>query len=129
VIGALDMAFPRLNNLSFWLFLAGAALLTCSLFVGNRAGTRWTVYPLLSSIGHPDAAVDMAILAIRCVAHRRLHQYDQHHRQHARSGNDAAPDAAVRLVYHTFTTLPRIEAPSIAPAEQRGGAGAGQRSH
>jgi cytochrome c oxidase subunit I len=64
MIGAPDMAFPRLNNLSFWLFLAGAALLTCSLFVGNRPGTGWTLYPPLSSIGHPDAAVDMAILAI-----------------------------------------------------------------
>jgi cytochrome c oxidase subunit 1 len=64
MIGAPDMAFPRLNNLSFWLFLAGAALLTSSLFVGNRPGTGWTLYPPLSSIGHPDAAVDMAILAI-----------------------------------------------------------------
>src|SRR5258707_9429307 len=64
MIGAPDMAFPRLNNLSFWLFLAGGTLLTCALFVGNRPGTGWTLYPPLSSIGHPDAAVDMVILAI-----------------------------------------------------------------
>ncbi len=34
-IGAPDMAIPRLNNLSFWLFFAGAALLACALFVGT----------------------------------------------------------------------------------------------
>jgi cytochrome c oxidase subunit I len=64
MIGAPDMAFPRLNNLSFWLFLAGGTLLTGALFVGNRPGTGWTLYPPLSSIGHPDAAVDMVILSI-----------------------------------------------------------------
>jgi cytochrome c oxidase subunit 1 len=64
MIGAPDMAFPRLNNLSYWLFLAGATLLTCSLFVGIGPGTGWTLYPPLSSIGHPDAAVDLVILAI-----------------------------------------------------------------
>jgi cytochrome c oxidase subunit 1 len=64
MIGAPDMAFPRLNNLSFWLFTAGATLLTCALFVGAGPGTGWTLYPPLSSIGHPDASVDMVILAI-----------------------------------------------------------------
>jgi cytochrome c oxidase subunit I len=64
MIGAPDMAFPRLNNLSFWLFAAGATLLTCALFVGAGPGTGWTLYPPLSSIGHPDASVDMVILAI-----------------------------------------------------------------
>jgi cytochrome c oxidase subunit 1 len=64
MIGAPDMAFPRLNNLSFWLFLAGAILLTSSLFVGGRPGTGWTLYPPLSSSGHPDASVDMVIFAL-----------------------------------------------------------------
>jgi len=65
LIGAPDMAFPRLNNLSFWLFVAGAALLIGSIFVGEGAGTGWTLYPPLSAaIGHPGAAVDMAIFAI-----------------------------------------------------------------
>src|SRR5258708_18826963 len=64
MVGGSDRGFPRVKNLSFWLFLAGGTLLTCALFVGNRPGTGWTLYPPLSSIGHPDAAVDMVILAI-----------------------------------------------------------------
>lgn len=43
MIGAPDMAFPRLNNLSFWLLPSSLTLLTLSLFVGNGAGVGWTV--------------------------------------------------------------------------------------
>ena len=64
MIGAPDVAFPRVNNLSFWLFLTGFVLLILSLFVGAGAGTGWTLYPPLASIGQPDAAVDFAIFAI-----------------------------------------------------------------
>ncbi|CAO4136968.1 cytochrome c oxidase subunit I [Methylorubrum extorquens] len=69
MIGAPDMAFPRLNNISFWLTVAGFASLLCSLFVegapgGNGAGTGWTMYPPLSAMGHPGAAVDFAIFAL-----------------------------------------------------------------
>jgi heme/copper-type cytochrome/quinol oxidase subunit 1 len=74
MIGAPDMAFPRLNNLSFWLFLAGAALLTCSLLVGNRPGTGWTLYPPLSTIGHPDDCCSPLLggSTAGSLSHRRL---------------------------------------------------------
>ncbi|MBI5165093.1 MAG: cbb3-type cytochrome c oxidase subunit I, partial [Magnetospirillum sp.] len=63
MIGAPDMAFPRMNNISFWLLIPSILLLLGSAFVGSGAGTGWTIYPPLSSIvGHPGAAVDMAIL-------------------------------------------------------------------
>ena len=48
MIGAPDMAFPRLNNISFWLLVAGLRLLIGSAFVGQGAGTGWTLYPPLS---------------------------------------------------------------------------------
>jgi cytochrome c oxidase subunit 1 len=64
MIGAPDVAFPRLNNLSFWLFLMGFTLLVSSLFVGEGPGTGWTLYPPLSEISHPGPAVDMAILSL-----------------------------------------------------------------
>lgn len=64
MIGAPDMAFPRLNNFSFWLFLSGFALLTTSFFIGAGPGVAWTLYPPLSTVGHPGPAVDFAILAI-----------------------------------------------------------------
>jgi len=38
-IGARDVAFPFLNSLSFWLFVAGAALINLSLVVGQFAAT------------------------------------------------------------------------------------------
>jgi cytochrome c oxidase subunit I len=64
MIGAPDMAFPRLNNLSFWLFLSGLGLLATSFLTGAGPGVTWTLYPPLSTISHPDAAVDFAILAV-----------------------------------------------------------------
>ncbi len=64
MIGAPDMAFPRLNNISFWLLPPSLILLTLSIFVGSGAGTGWTFYPPLSSIGHPDPAVDFMLLSL-----------------------------------------------------------------
>jgi cytochrome c oxidase subunit 1 len=63
MIGARDMAFPGLNALSFWLLPLAFVLLVASMFVGEGAGTGWSLYPPLSGIaGQPSAAVDMAIL-------------------------------------------------------------------
>ncbi|SDF63427.1 cytochrome o ubiquinol oxidase subunit 1 [Agrobacterium pusense] len=44
-IGARDVAFPFLNNLSFWMTVAGAVLIMSSLFVGEFARTGWLAYP------------------------------------------------------------------------------------
>jgi cytochrome c oxidase subunit I len=50
MIGAEDMAFPRLNALGFWFNVPGSLLLLLSLFVGGwDAG--WTGYPPLSARG------------------------------------------------------------------------------
>nr|BDC91878.1 cytochrome c oxidase subunit I [Notomastus sp. GK-2021] len=60
-----DMAFPRLNNLSFWLLPPALFFLLSSLIVEGGVATGWTVYPPLSSnIAHASAAVDMAILSL-----------------------------------------------------------------
>lgn len=65
MIGAPDMAFPRLNNVSFWLLIPSFLLIVGSALVDGGAGTGWTIYPPLSNIvGHPGAAVDMAILSL-----------------------------------------------------------------
>jgi cytochrome c oxidase subunit I len=48
MIGARDMAFPRLNALSFWLLLAGGIVFYASLF-WNPPEAGWTSYPPLSS--------------------------------------------------------------------------------
>ncbi len=47
LIGAKDMAFPRLNAFGFWIAAAGSMSLLSSLFVGGF-DTGWTAYPPLS---------------------------------------------------------------------------------
>lgn len=48
MIGASDMAFPRLNAFAFWLNVPGALLVVSSLFLGGF-DTGWTAYPPLSA--------------------------------------------------------------------------------
>src|SRR5271154_3420456 len=47
MIGARDMAFPRLNALSYWLLLAGGIVFYASIF-WNPPEAGWTSYPPLS---------------------------------------------------------------------------------
>nr|UJG45541.1 cytochrome c oxidase subunit I [Monoclona rufilatera] len=65
MLGAPDMAFPRMNNMSFWLLPPSLTLLLSSSLVDAGAGTGWTVYPPLSStIAHAGASVDLAIFSL-----------------------------------------------------------------
>jgi len=43
IIGAPDMSFPRINNISFWLLPPALLLLVASSLVESGAGTGWTV--------------------------------------------------------------------------------------
>ena len=63
--GSPDMAFPRLNNISFWLLPPALILLLLSSLVENGAGTGWTVYPPLAGIqSHSGGSVDLAIFSL-----------------------------------------------------------------
>ncbi|SFV37938.1 cytochrome o ubiquinol oxidase subunit I [Hyphomicrobium facile] len=65
-IGARDVAFPFLNNFSFWMTTAGAALVMASLFIGEFARTGWLAYPPLSNIAYsPDVGVDYYIWSLQ----------------------------------------------------------------
>jgi heme/copper-type cytochrome/quinol oxidase subunit 1/heme/copper-type cytochrome/quinol oxidase subunit 2 len=64
LLGTSDMAFPRLNNLSFWLLIPSFILLLISSFTDGGVGTGWTLYPPLSDIGHQGLAVDLTIFSI-----------------------------------------------------------------
>nr|ARH54040.1 cytochrome c oxidase subunit 1 [Abax parallelus] len=65
MLGAPDMAFPRMNNMSFWLLPPSLTLLLMSSMVESGTGTGWTVYPPLSSnIAHSGASVDLAIFSL-----------------------------------------------------------------
>jgi len=71
MIGSPDMAFPRLNNISFWLLIASFIVLCTSIFTqsGPGAGQNgfaggWTMYPPMSStVGSPGPAMDLVILS------------------------------------------------------------------
>ena len=69
------MAFPRLNNWSFWIMIPAAVLLFSSFLVpGGAAASGWTLYPPLviqSGIG-----TDMTILAIHLLV---IHMWQQLH--------------------------------------------------
>ncbi len=63
MIGAPDMALPRLNNWSFWILPFAFTLLLGSLFsVGGGPASGWTLYAPLSIQG--GIGVDMTILSI-----------------------------------------------------------------
>lgn len=65
MIGAMDMAFPRLNAFSFWMLIPAFFMLLIGAKLTAGAGTGWTVYPPLSSVPfHDGPAVDMAIFSL-----------------------------------------------------------------
>src|SRR2546430_1777556 len=66
MIGARDMAFPRLNALSYWFYLLGGIVLYASWFSGGGAARAgWYSYPPLSEHAfEPGKGQDLWILAI-----------------------------------------------------------------
>jgi cytochrome c oxidase subunit 1 len=61
-VGAADMAFPRVNALSFWVFLAGAVVIEMSFLFGGSP-TGWTLYAPLST-HTPETGVDLLVLGL-----------------------------------------------------------------
>ena len=65
IIGAPDIAFPRINNIRFWLLPPSLLLLLTGGIVERGAGTGWTVYPPLSAgIAHSGPSVDLSIFSL-----------------------------------------------------------------
>ncbi len=65
-IGSPDVAFPRLNAFSYWLYLFGA-LTAVSGFMspGGAADAGWTMYtPLTSSVNSPGVGTDLWIVGV-----------------------------------------------------------------
>jgi cytochrome c oxidase subunit 1 len=65
MVGARDMAFPRLNALSYWLYLLGGMILYFSFFAkGGAAEAGWTSYAPLSTLHEPGRGQDLWILSL-----------------------------------------------------------------
>jgi cytochrome c oxidase subunit 1/cytochrome c oxidase subunit I+III len=65
MIGARDMAFPRLNAMSYWLLLFGGLLLHFSIFTGGVPSAGWFSYAPLSETPYSSTAgMDYWIMAL-----------------------------------------------------------------
>ena len=65
-LGVRDVAFPRLNSVSFWITAAGVLLVNLSLFVGEFARTGWLAYPPLSELAYsPGVGVDYYLWSLQ----------------------------------------------------------------
>ncbi len=65
LIGARDMAFPRLNALSYWLFLFGGLVLYSSFLLGGAPNDGWFAYaPLTTGQYSPSHGMDFWIVGI-----------------------------------------------------------------
>jgi len=65
-IGARDVAFPRLNAVSFWLFAAGCGLLNLSFIIGGSPDAGWTAYfPLAGTEFSPTVGNNYYSLALQ----------------------------------------------------------------
>jgi cytochrome c oxidase subunit I len=68
MIGARDMAFPRLNAMSFWIQLFGGVILYFSFLAGGASSAGWFAYTPLSEKAYSSLpGVDYWILGIACV--------------------------------------------------------------
>ena len=66
MIGARDVAFPRLNALSYWIFLAGALFLHASFLVGAVPDGGWFGYANLTSKQFsPGHSIDFWMLGLQ----------------------------------------------------------------
>jgi cytochrome c oxidase subunit I+III len=65
MLGARDMAFPRLNAFSYWAFLGSGIFLYAGLFTGHGPNAGWFNYvPLADRDYNPGSAIDFYCLAL-----------------------------------------------------------------
>ena len=101
-IGSPDVAFPRLNMFSYWLFLFGG-LIAASGFLtpGGAADFGWFAYtPLSDAVRSPERRrrpVDHGPVDGRSRHHPRRGQLHHHDHLHARTRHDDVPDADLHL--------------------------------
>ena len=104
-IGAEDMAFPRINMVSFWIMPVAGIIMLASFFVeGGAAGAGWTSYAPLSTSGEWTGVymgqilwlVSLTVLGILLDPGRFELRLDRD--QHAGAGDDMVPDPPGHVV-------------------------------
>ena len=98
MIGAPDVAFPRLNLFSWYLNIAGA-LFTLYALIAGGVDTGWTFYTPFSTMFSNTHVIAAAARRVRrrLLLDRHRRQFHRHHAHAARAGHDLVPPAAVRL--------------------------------
>ena len=125
-IGAPDVAFPRLNAFSYWLFLFGGLIvLSGFLTPGGAADFGWFAYtPLSDKIHSPGVGGDLWIVGPdpgRSGHDPRRGQHADHRGLPARPGHDDVPDADLRVEHpdHVDPDADRVPDPdrgAVRPA-------------
>src|SRR5690606_37897075 len=65
-IGARDVAYPRINALSYWIFLFGALLMNVSFLFGAAPNAGWFGYAPLTGVQYsPGLNVDFWVLGLQ----------------------------------------------------------------
>ncbi len=98
MIGARDLAFPKLNLISWYIYILGASFTLYSVISGG-VDTGWTFYTPYSSTysQHPGDPHGAGRLHRRFLVHPHRIELHRHDSQDARSGSDLVPAAAVHL--------------------------------
>ena len=125
-IGSPDVAFPRLNMFSYWLFLFGG-IIVCLGFVtpGGAASFGWFAYTPLSnpdfSPGAGVGPVDHGLRAQRSRHDPRWRQLHHHDPVHARARHDDVPDADLHVEHprDVAARAPGVPGPRGGPARPR----------
>ena len=98
MIGAKDLAFPRLNLASWYIFIIGAGFILYAILTGG-VDTGWTFYTPYSTT-YSNTNVITAALGVFITGFSSIFTGLEHHRHrasHARAGADLAAAAAVHL--------------------------------
>ncbi len=66
-IGSRDVAFPRLTNFGFWMYLFGGLTMYASIFTGQVPDAGWTAYTPLSGPRFSDMGMDFWLLGLSLV--------------------------------------------------------------
>ena len=118
MIGARDMAYPKLNALSFWLLVAGGARALYGSIFFNPPECGWTCYPPLSSKAYlPNGRrrrVDLPHPPHRPELAGGRDQLLRDDRQHARARHGLGSAAAVVWTILTYAILLILALPVVA---------------
>src|SRR5581483_8018447 len=97
MIGAPDMALPRMNNWSFWILPFAFTLLLSTLFQQGAGGALDAVPAAVGAGRHRHRLRDPVDPYDGYLVGARRHQYHRHRAQHARARHAADENAAVRV--------------------------------